>query len=386
MTVPTSQGGIPVDLHDSELSGLAASDVFKAFGTQPVLRGVNLSVVPGSFTAILGPSGSGKTTLLRILAGFERADRGMVTIGEQVVDAPGRHVPAERRRIGYVSQEGSLFPHLNVAANVGFGLPRRQRSGLRVSELLDAVGLTGLGGRYPHQLSGGQQQRVALARALAISPRVVLMDEPFASLDASLRAAVRADVQRVLRETGATAVLVTHDQDEALSIADQVAVMRDGQIGQVGTPQDIYDHPANAEMARFLGDANLVDGVLVDVVTVRTDFGLLPIRSAPAHGIAADARELVELDAGAKVVVLIRPEQLSVETLPIDGETDIVMTARVVESSFHGHDTVVRVRPEPPCGTPSVVLRSDGGQPLAEGTAVGISVDGAVLVWRAVGG
>src|SRR5580700_11123776 len=210
---------------------LAVSGLHKAFGPHPVLTGVELTVPAGSFTAILGPSGSGKTTLLRLLAGFERADAGTIAIGDRVVDGPGStHVPPERRQIGYVPQEGALFPHLTVAANVGFGLPARQRRGARTEELLEAVGLAGMGSRYPHQLSGGQQQRVALARALAIRPGIVLLDEPFSSLDAGLRSSVRQDVARVLAEARTTAVLVTHDQDEALSMASRVAVLRDGQF------------------------------------------------------------------------------------------------------------------------------------------------------------
>ncbi len=208
---------------------LTITGLHKAFGSHPVLTGLDLDVPAGSFTAILGPSGSGKTTLLRLLAGFERADAGSIAIGDRVVDGPGAgYVPPERRQIGYVPQEGALFPHLSVAANVGFGLPARERRGARTDELLAAVGLTGMGGRYPHQLSGGQQQRVALARALAIRPEVVLLDEPFASLDAHMRASVRADVQRICRTAGTTAILVTHDQDEALSMADRIAVLRDG--------------------------------------------------------------------------------------------------------------------------------------------------------------
>ncbi len=217
----------------------------KAFGAQPVLAGLDLEVPAGSLTAILGPSGSGKTTLLRLLAGFERADAGTIGIGGVLVDGPGVHLPPERRRIGYVPQEGSLFPHLTVAGNVGFGLPARQhgarqRRGGKVEALLETVGLAGFGLRYPHQLSGGQQQRVALARALAIEPAVVLLDEPFASLDAHLRASVRADVQEIFRRAGTTAVLVTHDQDEALSVADRVAALRDGRIAQCAPPEDLY--------------------------------------------------------------------------------------------------------------------------------------------------
>ena len=211
---------------------LTVSGLYKAFGTHPVLTGLDLDVPAGSFTAILGPSGSGKTTLLRLLAGFERADAGSIAIGDRVVDGPGTsQIPPERRQLGYVPQEGALFPHLTVAANVGFGLPARRRAA-RTAELLEAVGLAGMGGRYPHQLSGGQQQRVALARALAIRPEVVLLDEPFASLDAHLRASVRADVLEICRAAGTTAILVTHDQDEALSMADRIAVLRDGRIVQ----------------------------------------------------------------------------------------------------------------------------------------------------------
>ena len=216
---------------------VAVTGLHKAFGAHPVLTGVDLEVPAGSLTAILGPSGSGKTTLLRLLAGFERADAGTISIGDSLVDGPGVYVAPERRRIGYVPQEGSLFPHLTVEANVGFGLAARDRRAGRAASMLEMVGLAGLGRRYPHQLSGGQQQRVALARALAIQPAVVLLDEPFASLDAHLRASVRADVQDIFRRAGTTAVLVTHDQDEALSVADRVAALRDGTDRAVRRPR-----------------------------------------------------------------------------------------------------------------------------------------------------
>ena len=241
---------------------VAVTGLDKAFGAHQVLTGVDLEVPAGSLTAILGPSGSGKTTLLRLMAGFERADAGTIGIGDVLVDGPGVYVPPERRRIGYVPQEGSLFPHLTVAGNVGFGLTARERRGGKVDGLLETVGLGGFGRRYPHQLSGGQQQRVALARALAIEPAVVLLDEPFASLDAHLRASVRADVQEIFRRAGTTAVLVTHDQDEALSIADWVAALRDGKIAQCAAPEDLYRRPADPELASFIGAANLLEGVL----------------------------------------------------------------------------------------------------------------------------
>src|ERR1700729_2773736 len=244
-------------MRDVTVSGLG-----KTFGAQVVLAGLDLEVPAGSLTAILGPSGSGKTTLLRLLAGFERADSGTISIGNALVDGPGTYVAPERRRIGYVPQEGSLFPHLTVEANVGFGLSGRDRRGGRVASMLEMVGRGGLGRRSPPQLSGGQQQRVALARALAIEPAVVLLDEPFASLDAHLRASVRADVHEIFRRAGTTAVLVTHDQDEALSTADWVAALRDGKIAQCAAPADLYRRPADAELASFIGAANLLEGVL----------------------------------------------------------------------------------------------------------------------------
>ena len=244
----------------TDMTRLAATDLHKAFGDQSVLTGIDLTVPEGSLTAILGPSGSGKTTLLRVLAGFERSDRGVITLGDRVVEDGRRYVPPEERGIGYVPQEGALFPHLTVEKNIAFGLSRHERRDGRIARLAEMVGLADFVDRYPHQLSGGQQQRVALARALAIEPEVVLLDEPFSSLDAGLRASVRADVQRVLRHAGTTALLVTHDQDEALSMADYVAVIRHGRIGQTGTPQELYEHPVDPAMAEFLGDANLING------------------------------------------------------------------------------------------------------------------------------
>ena len=262
------------------MKDLRVSGVAKAFGPQPVLRGVDLAVPHGSFTAILGASGSGKTTLLRIVAGFERPDDGVVQLGEEVVDDAGhRFVPSERRRIGYVPQEGALFPHLSVGRNVAFGLPRGPDRRRRVDELLELVGLSGYRRRYPHQLSGGQQQRVALARALAIEPEIVLLDEPFASLDAAMRSSVRGDVLGVLRQAGTTSILVTHDQDEALSMADQVAVLRQGVIAQLDTPAALYGRPGDVELAQFLGESNVLEGE-VENGTARTALGRLPVESA----------------------------------------------------------------------------------------------------------
>ncbi len=266
------------------MTSLQIQGVTKAFGPQAVLEGVDLDVPEGSLTAILGPSGSGKTTLLRIIAGFERADAGSVTLGDRVVDdGRARFVPIEQRGIGYVPQEGALFPHLSVGKNVAFGLDRSVRRSGKVSELLEMVGLGGLAKRFPHQLSGGQRQRVALARALAIEPGLVLLDEPFSSLDASLRSSVRADVQDVLRRAGTTAILVTHDQDEALSISDHVAIIRKGCIGQIDSPHDLYAHPADPELAAFLGEGNLLDGV-VQGRSVVTALGTLALLQSKGHG------------------------------------------------------------------------------------------------------
>jgi iron(III) transport system ATP-binding protein len=347
---------------------LEVAGLRKSFGSHPVLTGLDLSVPAGSLTAILGPSGSGKTTLLRLLAGFERADAGTITIGDTVVDGPRVYVPPERRRIGYVPQEGSLFPHLTVAANVGFGLPARLRKTGKVDRLLETVGLGGLGRRYPHQLSGGQQQRVALARALAIEPAIVLLDEPFASLDAHLRASVRADVQRIFRDSGTTAVLVTHDQDEALSVADRVAVLRDGTIAQYDAPEDLYTRPADPDLAAFIGDANLLAGEHV-AGSVQTSLGLLP---------------LVHNEPGfpptGHVTVLVRPEQI--ELGPPDGE----IRATVVSYGYHGHDAVVRVQPETsPAGDEDcqpILVRVLGGQrQLPPGSPVTLLAKGPVIAW-----
>jgi iron(III) transport system ATP-binding protein len=377
------------------MTGLDVRGLHKAFGPQPVLCGIDLGVPEGSLTAILGPSGSGKTTLLRVIAGFERADEGTVTVGGKLVENSHHALPPEQRGIGYVPQEGSLFPHLTVAANIAFGVrrPGRQRrrptekgtrrggrrAGASTDHLLEMVGLAGLGSRYPHQLSGGQQQRVALARALAINPALVLLDEPFSSLDAGLKASVRADVQDVLRAEGITAVLVTHDQDEALSIADQVAVIRDGYIGQCGTPQELYDHPVDPDMAQFLGDANLVTAT-INGNQVATPFGTLSIR---AHGRSAVTN--------GSVVALVRPEQLTLSTKSSGNG----MPGTVTRTQFHGHDTVITIEPtsdlllapavnrDPTVDQHLITVRADGNLVVADGTPVEITAAGSVVTWPA---
>jgi iron(III) transport system ATP-binding protein len=367
------------------MTQLVVTGLHKAFGDHPVLTGVDLEVPTGELTAILGPSGSGKTTLLRVLAGFERADAGTVSIGGAVVDGPGVHLAPERRQIGYVPQEGSLFPHLTVAANIGFGLPVRQRRGPATAELLEAVGLAGLGRRFPHQLSGGQQQRVALARALAIRPKIVLMDEPFASLDAHLRASVRADVQRLLAEAGITGILVTHDQDEALSTADRVAVLRDGVIAQCAAPQDLYDRPADADIARFIGDANLVEGV-IDTDTVDTILGRLRVEAACLVSLSPQASPVPHAagpspaaPASGPATVLIRPEQ--VELAPPGPHGDGELAGHVVAYGYHGHDAVIHVRPDHDAAAPTIIVRTVGGRQLPPGSPVVLRARGPVLAW-----
>ncbi|HYB16178.1 MAG TPA: ABC transporter ATP-binding protein [Streptosporangiaceae bacterium] len=342
---------------------VAVTGLHKAFGAHPVLTGVDLEVPAGSLTAILGPSGSGKTTLLRLMAGFEQADAGTISIGDALVDGPGVHVAPERRRIGYVPQEGSLFPHLTVEANVGFGLAVRERRGGKAAKMLEMVGLGGFGKRYPHQLSGGQQQRVALARALAIEPAVVLLDEPFASLDTHLRASVRADVQAIFRRAGTTAVLVTHDQDEALSVADRVAALRDGTIAQCAAPEDLYNRPADPELARFIGEANLLEGVLNGGV-VKTLLGDLPLDP-----------EAVPAGRPGQVTVLIRPEQIELDPGQ-DG-----MAGRVVSYGYHGHDAVVEVQPALEADGRTIIVRVTGGHHLRTGSLVRVRARGPVFAW-----
>ena len=327
----------------------------KAFGDLEVLRGVDLDVPSGALAAVLGPSGCGKTTLLRVLAGFERAASGTVSLGGRPLAGPGLHVPTERRRIAVVPQEGALFPHLSVADNVAFGLPRRAHRRDKVGELLELVGLQGYQNRMPSELSGGQQQRVALARALAPEPQVVLLDEPFSALDAGLRASVRADVRAALRATGATAVLVTHDQEEALSTADVVAVMRDGVVVQAGTPEQVYRMPHDLDVARFVGEAVIIPGTVRNGV-MWTALGSLPVTRAVTDGVGT---------------AVLRPEQV---ILVREGEG---LPARVLDTVFYGHDANVMLEVSCPGDVRlPVMCRTQGDLP--EGDRVGVRIVGPV--------
>ncbi len=280
---------------------LSVRAVAKSFGSVPVLRGVDLDVAAGSVTAVLGPSGCGKTTLLRLIAGFQRPDAGTIELAGRRVSGARVHTPAEARALGYVAQEGALFPHLTVARNITFGLPRRRRGdrGI-VRDLLDLVSLDPtLADRYPHQLSGGQQQRVALARTLAPQPELVLLDEPFSALDTALRAETRSAVAAALSAAGVTAILVTHDQSEALSFADRVCVMNAGMFTQVGSPREVYRWPVDLRTAAFLGDTCVVPAEVVgDCAT--GPLGTVPIRRRPGDPTAGP------------VLLMLRPEQLRV--------------------------------------------------------------------------
>jgi iron(III) transport system ATP-binding protein len=296
----------------------------KSFGSVRAVQEVDFEVGRGELVAVLGPSGCGKTTLLRLLAGFERPDAGSVEVGGELLAGAGAWVQPEKRRIGVVFQDYALFPHLSVEANVGFGLVRhaRQERDRLTRRTLELVGLQHKAGSYPHELSGGERQRVALARALAPEPQLVLLDEPFSSLDASLRAGLRREVELILREAEATAVLVTHDQEEALSLADRLAVMRDGRLVQVGSPEQVYLQPAGRWAAQFVGDVNVLTGVARGA-DVETDLGVFTLPK-PADG---------------SVQVGVRPEQLQLRA-DIDGN------AEVLEREFRGHDVLYRLRHE----------------------------------------
>jgi iron(III) transport system ATP-binding protein len=296
----------------------------KSFGAIQAVRELNLEIERGELMAVLGPSGCGKTTLLRVIAGFERPDAGCVVVSDAVVAGPGRIVPPEKRRVGMVFQDYALFPHLSVEGNVAFGLsnrPREERDAL-TRRTLELVGLQHKARTGVHELSGGERQRVALARALAPEPELVLLDEPFSNLDATLRAGLRREVELILRDAEATALLVTHDQEEALSLADRVAVMRDGEIVQVGPPVEVYGEPATRWAAQFVGEVNVLSGVARGG-GVETELGVFDLR-APAQG---------------SVQVAVRPEQLELRA-DADGN------AEVVAREFRGHDVLYRLRHE----------------------------------------
>ncbi|WP_415856639.1 ABC transporter ATP-binding protein [Sinomonas sp. G460-2] len=314
---------------------LEIEEVTKTFGrrgaTNSVLKGINLHVARGGTTAIVGPSGSGKTTLLRLIAGFESPDSGRIELDGETV-AGDAWVPAHRRNIGYVAQDGALFPHLSVGQNIAFGLDAgrfgdskyrgRKAVATRVEELLEMVALDGsYAKRRPHELSGGQQQRIALARAMAREPEVMLLDEPFSALDAGLRVATRRAVAKVLAKAGVTTILVTHDQAEALSFADQVAVMRGGKLAQIGNPFVVYTRPADRATAEFLGDAVILDAWLEGSLAM-CSLGPIPVRHPTTQG---------------HVQIMLRPEQIRIASeSPIHGT--------VLDWDYFGPESSVRIK------------------------------------------
>ena len=335
--------------------GVAAHGIEKSFGSRRVLAGADLVVPEGTMTAVLGPSGCGKTTLLRIIAGFTDPDAGTVRIAGQLVAGGPSPVPVHRRRVGLMPQEGALFPHLSVGGNVAFGMPR----GERVEHWLDVVGLEGLADARPHEISGGQQQRVALARALAARPRVLLLDEPFAALDTGLRTRVREDIATILRDTATTSILVTHDQTEALSLADSVALLIDGSVAQHGSPAELYQRPATLAAARFVGATIEVAGT-ADAGVVRTALGPLPASLPVADGPA---------------IVVLRPHQLRLRPAGVP--------AQVTACRFYGPDTAVDLVLAD--GT-AVRMRTPGQVDVTPGDSVTIEVDGPVLAYPSPSG
>lgn len=333
---------------------LALSSINKSFGKQTVLSDLSLQVTNGEFLAVLGSSGSGKTTLLRLIAGFDEPDSGEIAISGKVVAGKNTFVAAESRKVGYVPQDAALFPHLSVFENVAFGLKGLSKAARtdRVRSLLNLVSMEAFENSSATELSGGQKHRISLARALAPEPELILLDEPFAALDAELRTRIREEIKQVLDNVSSTTILVTHDQEEALSIADRVALLRDGSFAQVGNPREIYSSPVDLGVATFLGDSVIVDGVITSG-KVKTSLGQLILLNS--------ARE------GSRGKVAIRPENFYLQP-------DLNGDSVVVGRQFFGHDAVVEVK------TPEQLIRARSSGPFAPevGMKVTVWVRGAV--------
>jgi iron(III) transport system ATP-binding protein len=327
---------------------LSLNSIHKSIAGQKILKDLSLQVKEHELVAVLGSSGSGKTTLLRLISGFDSPESGEIEILGSKVFAKNVFVPAEKRRVGFVPQDAALFPHLSVAGNIEFSLSdlsvaERQK---RVQELLALVDMVGFEDRLPHQLSGGQRHRVALARALAPKPDLILLDEPFSSLDAELRARLREDVKKVLLTTGTTAILVTHDQEEALSIATRVAILREGTIAQIGLPKDIYQAPTDVEMATFLGDSVIIEGTVKNG-KIDTQLGQLS--------------PLNQVTEGAKGRVAIRPENFYLQPNPNGA-------GEVVGRTYFGHDALIEVK------LPSLVIQARANGPFAPEMGMRVTV------------
>lgn len=306
------------------MSHIRINNIHKSFGPVEVLKGIDLELEQGSVLALLGPSGCGKTTLLRLIAGFDPVDEGSIHFGQKLMASPSVFIPPERRRIGYVPQEGALFPHLTVEGNLAYGLPKGANRKQRVKDVLELIGLKDFGYRYPHELSGGQQQRVALGRALAPGPELVLLDEPFNALDLELRRSMCEDVIALLRKTGTTAILVTHDPGEAFAVSDQLAVMMRGQIMQCAPPETIYWQPASETVARLTGDAIFMPGECTEG-GIRSALGVIPLYSSCPVPCCHNA------------TVVVRPEQFQW------CQNGKGVPARVTHRSFRGDHTLIEV-------------------------------------------
>lgn len=327
-----------------------AVGITKRYGDVVALDSCDLSVPAGAVVTLLGPSGTGKSTMLRVLAGFDRPEAGTVDIRGRRVVGPGVLVPPEQRRVGVVLQDYALFPHMDVRSNVGYGLAKGRDRDATINEILDVVGLSGLGKRYPHELSGGQQQRVALARAMAPQPDVLILDEPFSNLDDTLRTRVRGEIISILRDAGTTALFITHDQEEALSISDLVAVMSRGRIVQMAAPQELYWEPADAWVGSFVGDANFV-------------------RGRGTGGSVESVLGAFRSDGDGEVWVMVRPESVRLQADP-DGR------AVVKGREFFGHDQLITVTFED--GT-LVRSRMGPGDYFSPGERVNVDVDAVTV-------